>query len=404
VHKKSQMPQKSSTQSRMRRSSVAVEPTFDWLDQQPTPAEELMAPEGVTLSEAAEGWTEPAVLALHSDEPRLVDDKEDEAGQEWTDTLATDAQEGEAQSQGQSYDAEDLTRRYLSEMGAFDRLTGDEEVALAQRIEAGQRGQRRKTLPGKANVPTPMLAWIRKLDPEEARAHLIRANLRLVVSIAKQYAGRGLSLLDLIQEGNLGLLRAVDRFDWRRGCRFGTYASWWIKQAISRAISDQGRMIRLPAHMADASGRVHRTRQVLTQLYEEHPTAQELAKVTRVPEERIEQIDQLATPPVSLDWVLADGERTVGDVLPDDSTTPVLDLLADLERDGALRQSLDELTSRERRVLSMRFGLGHRRAYTLEEIGRQFRLTRERIRQIELKALNKLRHPSQRRRLEEFVH
>jgi RNA polymerase primary sigma factor len=398
------MPQKSSSQSRVRRPSVAAEATFDWLDNQAAPSDELMATEGAPLPKAADGWAEPAVLALHSGEALFVEDKEDEAGQEWTDTLETDAQAGDAQRYNHNYAHDDLVRRYLSEMGAFGRLTWDEEVTLAQRIEARQRGQRRKTLTGKANIATPTVAWIRKLDPDEARAHLIRANLRLVVSIAKQYAGRGLLLLDLIQEGNLGLLRAVDRFDWRRGCRFGTYASWWIKQAISRAISDQGRMIRLPAHMADASGRVHRTRQVLTQLYEEHPTAQELAKVTRVPAERIEQIDQLATPPVSLDWILADGERTVGDVLPDDSTTPALDLLADLERDGALRQSLDELTSRERRVLSLRFGLGHRRAYTLEEIGRQFRLTRERIRQIELKALNKLRHPNQRRRLEEFAH
>ena len=371
-----------------------------------------MASEGEPLPKAADGWAEPAVLALHGDEAlfveevkdKEVEDKEDEAGQEWTDTLETDAQAGDAQSHSHNYDHDDLMRRYLSEMGAFGRLTWDEEVTLAQRIEARQRGQRRKTLAGKATPPPLTVAWIRKLDPDEARAHLIRANLRLVVSIAKQYAGRGLSLLDLIQEGNLGLLRAVDRFDWRRGCRFGTYASWWIKQAISRAISDQGRMIRLPAHMADASGRVHRTRQVLTQLYEENPSAQELAKATRVPEERIEQIDQLATPPVSLDWLLADGERTIGDLLPDDSTAPAIDLLADLERDGALRQSLNELSSRERRVLSMRFGIGYRRAYTLEEIGRQFGLTRERIRQIELKALNKLRHPSQRRRLEEFVH
>jgi RNA polymerase primary sigma factor len=341
---------------------------------------------------------------LHPDELLFTEGKADEAGQAWADMRGADAREGDEQSSGRDYDHDDLMRRYLSEMGAFGRLTWDEEVALAQRIEAGQRGQGRKTLDGKANLLVQTVAWIRQLNPDEARSYLIRSNLRLVVSIAKQYAGRGLSLPDLIQEGNLGLLRAVDRFDWRRGCRFGTYASWWVKQAISRAISDQGRMIRLPAHIANASSRVHRTRQVLTQLYEENPTAQELAKMARVSEQRIAQIDQLATPPVSLDWLLADGERTVGDLLPDDATLPAIDLLADRERDGALRRSLDELTSRERRVLSMRFGIGHRRAYTLEEIGRQFRLTRERIRQIELTALNKLRHPRQRRRLEEFVH
>jgi RNA polymerase primary sigma factor len=220
---------------------------------------------------------------------------------------------------------------------------------------------------------------------------MIRANLRLVVGIAKQFSGRGLALLDLIQEGNLGLMKAVDRFDWRRGCRFGTYASWWIKQSISRAISDQGRLIRLPAHIADSISRVQRTRQAWLQLYEEEPTAEELSKAAGVSEERLEQIDQLTAAPVSLDWLLPDGERTVGDQLPDETYIPRIEMLVDRERDRNLQRSLSALPPRERRVLCMHFGIGHRRAYTLEEIGRKFRLTRERIRQIEVKALKKLR-------------
>ena len=198
-------------------------------------------------------------------------------------------------------------------------------------------------------------------------------------------------------------MKAVDRFDWRHGCRFGTYASWWIKQAISRAVSDHGHVIRLPAHMAESIGRVHRMRHIWMQVHAEEPTAAELAKLARVPEERIGQIDQLTAAPVSLDWVLPNGERTVGEQLPDTSYVPRIDLLLDRERDRMLRRSLRELTPRERFVLRMHFGIGQRRAYTLEEIGRKCRLTRERIRQIELKALTKLRHPSRCRPLEEFV-
>lgn len=321
----------------------------------------------------------------------------------WTEMASEPEPKGGGED-GQLYD--DLVRRYLVEMGAFSRLSPAEEIALAQRIEARKVGRRRKASPPAQALPTleaPDLAWIQALEPEEARNRMIQANLRLVISIAKQFSGRGLPLLDLIQEGNLGLMRAVDRFDWRRGVRFGTYASWWIKQAVSRALSDQGRMIRLPAHLTDTMNRVQRLRQTWTQLYAKPPTPRELAKMARVPEERVEQIERLTTPPVSLDWMLPDGERTMGDLMPDETTPSVFEALAERQRDRAVRRALRDLTPRERRVLSLHFGIGQRRAYTLEEIGRKFGLTRERIRQIELKALKKLRHPQRRRTLEELA-
>jgi RNA polymerase primary sigma factor len=322
----------------------------------------------------------------------------------------TDAQEDEATEDRETVPGDDdLVRRYFSEMGGIARLTPAEEVALAKRIEQGQGSQGRhppsrgSSLDKRAQeaVERQGTLWTDRLDSEQARAHMTRANLRLVVSIAKQFSGRGLTLLDLIQEGNLGLMKAVDRFDWRRGCRFGTYASWWIKQSISRAISDQGRVIRLPAHIADSISRVQRMRHVWLQLYGWEPTAHELSKLAQVSEERLAQIDQLTAPSVSLDWLLSDGERTVGDQLPDETHLPHIDILMDRERDRILHHSLRELSTRERRVLCMHFGIGHHRAYTLEEIGRKFRLTRERIRQIEVKALKKLRHPGQRQLLEE---
>ncbi|HXH09352.1 MAG TPA: sigma-70 family RNA polymerase sigma factor [Alphaproteobacteria bacterium] len=348
---------------------------------------------------------EAEALKLSRDAAMFADEDPDHA---WA--VLTDAPEVQEPRDG-GQDADDLVRRYLTDMGAFARLTPAEEVALAQRIEAGQEGHQRQTSmlavdrppPGPGDQTIQDIAWTQMLTPDEARAYMIQANLRLVVSIAKQFSGRGLSLLDLIQEGNLGLMKAVDRFDWRRGVRFGTYASWWIKQAVSRAISDHGRLIRLPAHMTDTINRVQRLRQMWTQIYEDTPTPQELAKVARVPEERIEHIDQLTTPPVSLDWTLPDGERTVGDLLPDDASMPPFDLLAERRRDQAVRRALKDLTTRERRILSLHFGIGQRRAYTLEEIGRKFGLTRERIRQIELKALKKLRQPQRCRWLAELA-
>jgi RNA polymerase primary sigma factor len=401
VPRKNRVVQKSRHPSHARARSGDTPATCEWLGQQPNPAPATTATQAGTFGDDTDFWTDDEAFALVADASS--------SGGEGTNHLWSGSLDAEDRESAPGYD--DLMRQYLSEMGAVNRLTPAEEVALAKKIEQGRGPRHRQSSSRKALVipqtceaaDEQSLVWTDQLDPDEARAHMIRANLRLVVSIAKLFAGRGLALLDLIQEGNLGLMKAVDRFDWRRGCRFGTYASWWIKQSISRAISDQGRTIRLPAHMADSIGRVHRMRQVWIQMFQEEPTAEELSKMARVPEERIEQINQLTAAPVSLDWMLTDGERTVGDLLPDDTYLPRIDLLVDRERDRIVRRSLNELTARERLVLRMHFGIGERRAYTLEEIGRKFGLTRERIRQIELKALKKLRHHGRRQPLEEFV-
>jgi RNA polymerase primary sigma factor len=400
VPRKTRVVHKSQAQRFGRLRLAATPAPGDWPEPHPD-----LGPEPSALPPThAEDWTDAAGLERVADAPLYG---EEAPGDAWTGVLGDE----ERATRPPVAEHDDLVRHYLAEMGAFKRLTAAEEVALAKKIEAGRRARRPKAARRAAPLLTQAhqagdqrpIGWIEHLDADDARAHMIRANLRLVVSIAKQFSGRGLSLLDLVQEGNLGLMKAVDRFDWRHGCRFGTYASWWIKQAISRAISDQGRMIRLPAHMVDSMSRVQRLRQVWLQLYEEAPPAEELAKVARVPEERLEQIDQLTAAPVSLDGLLADGERTVGDLLPDDDSISPIDMLVEREGAALLRRCLSALTTRERHVLLMHFGIGQRRAYTLEEIGRKFQLTRERIRQIELKALNKLRHPNRCRPLKDLV-
>jgi RNA polymerase primary sigma factor len=386
--------QKSRHSRRVRPTPSAGLGPAERVDQSPDQAGEAQGTPIGPYAHPSELWVDGTALQLTTDAE--LDDA-DETTPIWTTALED---YGKADQDSAAGD-DGLMRRYLAEMGSFARLTPLEEIALAKRIEQGRGGKRqhpssrrpslhKRTQEAAQAQGTP---WIDRLDSEQARAHMIRANLRLVVSIAKQFSGRGLTLLDLIQEGNLGLMKAVDRFDWRRGCRFGTYASWWIKQSISRAMSDQGRVIRLPAHIADSISRVQRMRQAWLQLYGGEPAAHELSKLARISEERLAQIEQLAAPSVSLDWLIADGDQTVGDQLPDETYLPRLDILMDRERDRILHHSLSALSPRERRILRMHFGIGYQRAYTLEEIGRKYGLTRERIRQIEVKALKKLRQP-----------
>ena len=397
MSRKSTMAQTSLRRGSVRRRPTPVRTTVDREDNDLYPSDELTTTGVALLPDESDVWTRSEALELTAAEPLVVEEGT--------------AQEGMDAGEHVQDDDGNLIGRYLSEMGAFNRVSPAEEVALAKKIEEGRGGGRRNSPSNNGHTlaqagegsDEEAIAWIQKLSPDEARLYMIRANLRLVVSLAKHYRGRGHSLLDLIQEGNLGLMRAVEKFDWRRGVRFGTYASWWIKQAMSRALSDQGRVIRLPAFIAEAKGRVQRCRQSWIQKYAENPTVQELSKVAGVRKQQVEQIDQLTAPPVSLDRLLPDGQRTVGDLLPDDSQTSPLERLNEMECQAAIQRSLDVLTARERTIISLRFGIDQPRAYTLEEIGREFGLSRERIRQIEVLALQKLRRPVRSQALREFV-
>ena len=271
---------------------------------------------------------------------------------------------------------EDPVRMYLKEIGKVPLLTADEEIELAQRMEEGD---------------------------EEAKKRLAEANLRLVVSIAKRYVGRGMLFLDLIQEGNLGLIKAVEKFDYRKGYKFSTYATWWIRQAITRAIADQARTIRIPVHMVETINKLIRVSRQLLQELNREPTPEEIAKEMNMPVDRVREILKISQEPVSLETPIGEEEDShLGDFIKDENV-PVPDKAAAYT---LLREDLDEvlktLTEREQKVLCLRFGLEDGRARTLEEVGKEFNVTRERIRQIEAKALRKLRHPSRSRKLRDY--
>lgn len=272
---------------------------------------------------------------------------------------------------------EDPVRMYLKEIGKVPLLSADEEIKLAQRMEEGD---------------------------EAAKKKLAEANLRLVVSIAKRYVGRGMLFLDLIQEGNLGLIKAVEKFDYRKGYKFSTYATWWIRQAITRAIADQARTIRIPVHMVETINKLIRiSRQLLQELGRE-PTAEELAVEMQMPEEKVREIMKIAQEPVSLETPIGEEEDShLGDFIPDDDIPAPAEAAAFTLLKEQLMEVLDTLTEREEKVLRLRFGLDDGRARTLEEVGKEFNVTRERIRQIEAKALRKLRHPSRSKKLKDYL-
>ena len=300
--------------------------------------------------------------------------------------------------------AADSVRLYLQEIGETDLLTMAEEVWLSKRMERGLAAEDRLATD---DLLTPEereeLDYDRK-DGEEAREHLIRANLRLVVSVAKKYVGRGLSFLDLIQEGNIGLMKATDKFDYMRGYKFSTYATWWIRQAITRAISDQSRTIRLPVHVGETINRVKKMSHRLQQIYEREPTHEEIASAMDLPEEKVRQVLDVSRHPVSLEAPVGqDGDAFLGDFIEDDSTPAPLEVASQQLLKSQIGEALHKLTERERRIIVLRFGLEDGRFRTLEEVGKDFGITRERIRQIEAKALRKLRHPSYSRKLRGYL-
>ena len=276
-----------------------------------------------------------------------------------------------------SISIEDPVRMYLKEIGKVSLHTAEEEIELAKRMEEGD---------------------------EEAKKRLAEANLRLVVSIAKRYVGRGMLFLDLIQEGNLGLIKAVEKFDYRKGYKFSTYATWWIRQAITRAIADQARTIRIPVHMVETINKLVRiSRQLLQELGRE-PTPEEIADRMNIPVERVREIIKISQEPVSLETPIGEEEDShLGDFIQDDNVPVPAEAAAYTLLKEQLQEVLGTLTEREQKVLRLRFGLDDGRARTLEEVGREFNVTRERIRQIEAKALRKLRHPSRSRKLKDYL-
>ena len=272
---------------------------------------------------------------------------------------------------------EDPVRMYLKEIGKVPLLSAEEEIELAKRMENGD---------------------------VEAKNRLAEANLRLVVSIAKRYVGRGMLFLDLIQEGNLGLIKAVDKFDFRKGFKFSTYATWWIRQAITRAIADQARTIRIPVHMVETINKLLRVSRQLLQELGREPTPEEIAKEMNMPVDRVREILKISQEPVSLETPIGEEEDShLGDFIQDDNVPVPADAAAFTLLREQLNEVLDTLTEREQKVLKLRFGLDDGRARTLEEVGREFNVTRERIRQIEAKALRKLRHPSRSRKLKDYL-
>ena len=297
----------------------------------------------------------------------------------------------------------DPVRLYLNEIGRYPLLTAQQEVELAMQMEAGQRAQKRLLDVDMAEEDVSFLKHEIVIG-DAAQKQLVQSNLRLVVALSRRYVGRGMALLDLIQEGNVGLMRAVERFDYRRGFKFSTYATWWIRQAISRAIADQGRTIRMPIHVLDSVNKLTRAQRELTQQLGRTPTVEELAKDLDLEPTRVAELQRIAQDTVSLETPVGeDADGTLGDLVEDLDSIQPSDVAAFASLQDQLARALEGLNDREREVLIMRFGLADGRMRTLEEVGSHFKVTRERIRQLETKALAKLRHPDKSGRLEGFL-
>ena len=314
------------------------------------------------------------LLELELEEDDLLNDEEDEKK---SGVIIKSSGEIEVSDSAKNIPTDDPVRMYFKEIGKVPLLTADEERELAIRIEQGD---------------------------EEAKKKLCESNLRLVVSIARRYLNRGLSFLDLIQEGNLGLIKAVEKFDYTKGYKFSTYATWWIRQAITRSIADQARTIRIPVHMVETINKLIRISRQLLQEYGREPTSEEIAKEMGISVEKVREIKKISQDPVSLETPIGEEEDShLGDFIPDEDIPSPVDAAAYSMLQKQLREVLDTLSEREKKVLILRFGLDDGRPRTLEEVGREFNVTRERIRQIEAKALRKLRHPSRSKKLRDYL-
>ena len=300
---------------------------------------------------------------------------------------------------------DDHVKMYLKEIGKVNLLTPEEELSLAKRMADGETAKEQlEEIGEEIDEDTKKQIDLLIADGEKAKKSLAEANLRLVVSIAKRYVGRGILFLDLIQEGNLGLIKAVDKFDYTKGYKFSTYATWWIRQAITRAIADQARTIRIPVHMVETINKLVRVSRQLVQELGREPTPEELAKELNMPVDKVREISKISQEPVSLETPIGEEEDShLGDFIPDEDAPAPSEAASFVLLKEQLGAVLETLSEREAKVLRLRFGLDDGRARTLEEVGKEFDVTRERIRQIEAKALRKLRHPSRSKKLKDFL-
>jgi RNA polymerase primary sigma factor len=355
---------------------------------------------------------DPATAAEEPEAEALVEPGADAVDEESAEFTWDDEEESEALRQARK-DAEmtasaDSVRAYLKQIGKVALLNAEEEVDLAKRIEAGLYGAERlrqaeETTEKLATQMRRDLRWIVR-DGERAKNHLLEANLRLVVSLAKRYTGRGMAFLDLIQEGNLGLIRAVEKFDYTKGYKFSTYATWWIRQAITRAMADQARTIRIPVHMVEVINKLGRIQRELLQDLGREPTPEELAKEMDITPDKVLEIQQYAREPISLDQTIGDeGDSQLGDFIEDSEAVVAVDAVSFTLLQDQLQSVLQTLSEREAGVVKLRFGLTDGQPRTLDEIGQVYGVTRERIRQIESKTMSKLRHPSRSQVLRDYL-
>jgi len=335
----------------------------------------------------------------------LSDDEEDDEDINFEFSTLADLADDDNAFDLSGISSDDTVGLYLKEMAQVPLLTTEEEIELARRLEEGHRAAE-KLEKANGNLSPEQREQLRLIvsDGLAAREHLIKANTRLVVSIAKKYIGRGVPFLDLIQEGNLGLMKAVEKFDFRRGFRFSTYATWWIRQTITRAIADQGRTIRVPVHMSDRIRRLYKAARQLEQTNGRKPTPEEIADVLDLEPRKVQWMLRVSWQPLSLEHPVGEEEDSeLGSFIEDDTTPTPTESVQDHLLREKVEELLSTLTPREARILRLRFGLQNGRSYTLEEVGQKFGLTRERIRQIEGKALRRLRHPRRSRQLRDYL-